>query len=230
MKKVFLLSLLAVVFFGCQNNDPDFSEKALAIGKEPTANFTYKTAHPLKAIFENRSENADTYKWDFGDGTYSTEVSPTHRYSSMGVYKVRLCAISGEYKNYFETNVKVENPTKCYFAGVTYIKLSVNNKYVRFKLLDDDFFRDTWATSTWELLSTANLPFQYTFKDPVLLSDLNSIDYFTLELYSNSSTSGNGSKIDALKITTSTLKTYPEELVTSDKTSPNQIKVQFIWK
>ena len=30
------------------------------------------------------------YLWDFGDGTYSTEISPWHKYDTVGVYRVTL--------------------------------------------------------------------------------------------------------------------------------------------
>lgn len=226
-----LLGILSIVFSGCYRNEPEpYKPYEPVEEKTPTASFSYKTAHPLKAVFNNTSDNAESYKWDFGDGTTSTEKSPTHRYASKGVYSVQLTVINGSKKDFFTNKVQVEDPTKCYFAGVTYVKLSVNNEYVRFKLFDDDFFRDVWVTSEWKLLSTANLPFQYTLKEPLLLDYQNGIDYFTLELYYNKSTSGNGSKIDAVRITSSTLNTYPEELATSDKTNPNQIKIQFIWK
>jgi len=40
----------------------------------------------------NLSSNADEYLWNFGDGTTSTELSPTHYYQSAGVYSVSLWA------------------------------------------------------------------------------------------------------------------------------------------
>lgn len=40
--------------------------------------------------FINQSEGAINYSWDFGDGTQSNEVNPTHRYRESGVYRVRL--------------------------------------------------------------------------------------------------------------------------------------------
>ena len=45
--------------------------------------------HP-EITFTNQTLGALTYKWDFGDGTYSTEASPTHRYSEIRKYRVLL--------------------------------------------------------------------------------------------------------------------------------------------
>ncbi|MDP4282827.1 MAG: PKD domain-containing protein [Bacteroidota bacterium] len=58
----------------------------------PVARFIYsKTCTiPLQIIFKDQSIGADTWYWDFGDGTASTEKNPTHNYSSAGVYQVAL--------------------------------------------------------------------------------------------------------------------------------------------
>ncbi|KAA3664485.1 MAG: PKD domain-containing protein [Chloroflexi bacterium] len=47
---------------------------------------------PLTVNFTNNSVNADTYHWDFGDGTTSTAESPAHEYDQAGVYTVSLTA------------------------------------------------------------------------------------------------------------------------------------------
>ncbi|MDR7665260.1 PKD domain-containing protein [Methanosarcina sp. Z-7115] len=48
---------------------------------------------PLKVQFTDKSTNSPTsWKWSFGDGTYSTSKSPSHRYSKTGKYTVYLTA------------------------------------------------------------------------------------------------------------------------------------------
>ena len=44
--------------------------------------------------FSNLSEFATSYAWDFGDGTFSVDFSPTHVYSAEGNYNVSLIATS----------------------------------------------------------------------------------------------------------------------------------------
>lgn len=46
--------------------------------------------------FINTSEQADLYKWDFGDGTYSDEEHPVHRYYENGAWQVLLTALTHE--------------------------------------------------------------------------------------------------------------------------------------
>jgi PKD repeat protein len=48
--------------------------------------------------FNNESEKAERYEWDFGDGNTSDEASPKHRYMSSGNYLVRMKAIDSKNK------------------------------------------------------------------------------------------------------------------------------------
>ncbi len=45
-----------------------------------------------KVTFINQSSFANSYSWTFGDGTSSTEESPSHAYSNEGIYTVCLTA------------------------------------------------------------------------------------------------------------------------------------------
>lgn len=56
---------------------------------DATASFSY-SSNGLLATFQNNSNFADTYNWDFGDGSTSTQVTPTHVYASAGTYQVLL--------------------------------------------------------------------------------------------------------------------------------------------
>jgi PKD repeat protein len=44
--------------------------------------------------FSNTSTNANTYVWTFGDGSGSTNMSPTYSYGNPGTYNIGLTAIS----------------------------------------------------------------------------------------------------------------------------------------
>jgi hypothetical protein len=55
----------------------------------PVADFTY-TVSELQVAFGNLTQNATHYSWNFGDGTTSSELNPTHQYAKSGTYLVEL--------------------------------------------------------------------------------------------------------------------------------------------
>lgn len=62
------------------------------------ARFDYKvncTSNKRQVQFTDSSSDAITRQWDFGDGTTSTEVNPTHTYASFGNYFVTLRVADG---------------------------------------------------------------------------------------------------------------------------------------
>lgn len=58
----------------------------------PIARFieSFTCTRPLERTFTNSSIGADEWQWDFGDGTSSTQLSPTHIYAVPGNYIVAL--------------------------------------------------------------------------------------------------------------------------------------------
>ncbi len=64
------------------------------IGDLPELNFTY-TGDELTYSFTGSVQNADSFYWDFGDSTTSTDLNPTHLYQEPGTYLVCLIAENG---------------------------------------------------------------------------------------------------------------------------------------
>ncbi len=59
----------------------------------PVVNFTASTqsgSYPLIVQFTDKSQDASTWLWDFGDGTTSTLQNPKHTYTTAGNYTVGL--------------------------------------------------------------------------------------------------------------------------------------------
>ncbi len=72
----------------------------------PVANF--KLSSPICnpnsfASFVNMTSSGQSYLWDFGDGATSTDENPTHQYSTVGSYTVKLIATN---QNGIDTIVK----------------------------------------------------------------------------------------------------------------------------
>jgi hypothetical protein len=64
---------------------------------------------PLKITFNNKVPIAESYFWDFGDGSTSTETNPEHVYTEAGTYSVRLKADYGRecIRQHYITQLKV---------------------------------------------------------------------------------------------------------------------------
>ncbi|WP_027002862.1 PKD domain-containing protein [Hugenholtzia roseola] len=65
---------------------------------DPVADFTFAPQTDIKVgdqvTFTNRSSNAATYEWNFGDGGTSTSPSPRYRFTEQGTFTVTLTAKS----------------------------------------------------------------------------------------------------------------------------------------
>ncbi|MCH2083762.1 MAG: peptidylprolyl isomerase [Saprospiraceae bacterium] len=82
----------------------------------PVAKFTYsgEMIAPAEIQFENQSEKATSYQWDFGDGNTSEKAEPNHKYRSSGNYLITLTAINEKGKKKVTSERLVVNaPTTC---------------------------------------------------------------------------------------------------------------------
>jgi len=83
-----LALILAFFFIACGGDDDE-------VVVEVNASFSADVTDSSGLVpFLNLSSNADTYIWDFGDGSASTVVNPVHMYSEEGTYTVVLVATS----------------------------------------------------------------------------------------------------------------------------------------
>ena len=56
----------------------------------PVLNDTVRLCRGQSLAFTNTSIGAESYRWEFGDGTSSTELNPVHDYADAGLYRVAL--------------------------------------------------------------------------------------------------------------------------------------------
>jgi gliding motility-associated-like protein len=98
-------------------NSPDSEEKPLRVSPLVAARFETPSSGcaPHYAVFNNTSLAGQEFYWDFGDGTQSTEVNPTHTYTNIGKYTITL---------------KVIDTTTCNKVDSTFMDLTVYPKPV----------------------------------------------------------------------------------------------------
>ncbi|MEM6316287.1 MAG: PKD domain-containing protein [Bacteroidota bacterium] len=75
------------------NGCTDSTSICIEFVESPTANFSYAPVALCAGStidFTNLSVDADSYLWDFGDGTISTDFEPTHTYATGGTKTVCL--------------------------------------------------------------------------------------------------------------------------------------------
>ncbi|MEO1011035.1 MAG: PKD domain-containing protein [Bacteroidota bacterium] len=96
--------ILALSFSGCEDDDEE-------VVPTVTAGFTFTQNNANVVSFLNTSENTQTYEWDFGDGTSSTEINPVKTFAENGTYTVTLTAsnVAGA-SDIFEDDITIDIP------------------------------------------------------------------------------------------------------------------------
>jgi len=86
--KYFLINLLAILALGCSTEEEV---------PPPIADFDYTIISGGKVEFQNKSENADVFAWEFGDDNSSAsyEENPTFTYLKAGTYDVYVKLYAG---------------------------------------------------------------------------------------------------------------------------------------
>jgi len=80
---------------GNDSKTQTFTVQDLPLTSSFDANITNFCMAPGTVSFNNLSQNALGYLWDFGDGQTSTEENPVHTYSTLGTYSVTLTTNAG---------------------------------------------------------------------------------------------------------------------------------------
>jgi len=93
----------------------------ITVSPNPVANFSYQKSN-LTVTFNNTSQNANSYLWDFGDGNTSTETNPVHTYLTGGSYEVNLTSTSSTCgDDVTSQTINLENATANFTANLTQV-------------------------------------------------------------------------------------------------------------
>jgi PKD repeat protein len=92
---------VALYFFNDGSVETRLDDFSIDLGSGPLpvlANFTYEQDSTNYQVvnFTSTSVGADSYSWDFGDGSSSTDMDPMHTYTADGTYTVTLTASNAD--------------------------------------------------------------------------------------------------------------------------------------
>ncbi|MES2733812.1 MAG: right-handed parallel beta-helix repeat-containing protein [Bacteroidota bacterium] len=73
----------------------DTTTLILQSSNRPTASFSFTDKGGRTIDFKPDNQGYSSYNWNFGDGTNSTQVTPTHVFTLAGVYTVELTVTDG---------------------------------------------------------------------------------------------------------------------------------------
>lgn len=190
-----LLSIFTItVLFSCSKDE--VVKSIVVDGKTPGASFT-NTSGSLVIAFTGNSTDAETYFWQFGDGSTSTEKSPTHEYKVPGKYDVllKVKSIAG-YASTVTKKVVAASPAAADF-DLAVTSFGLNTVFVNSSLAADASvwnFGDGSSTST-EMTPSHKFPAYgtYTVKLTVtgLLGDI-SLKTKSIQIVDNNLIKGGG--------------------------------------
>jgi PKD repeat protein len=113
----------------------DFATESISVTDIPASFFNFNQNNNVIS-FTNSSSGANSYFWDFGDGNTSTQNAPTHTYSALGTYTVRLISTNGCGSDTSTRSVTIDKLTSLEDITGVEVKLYPNptsdNAYVDF--------------------------------------------------------------------------------------------------
>ncbi len=106
-------------------NAPDSIVRTIRISPNVKASFETPASGcaPHNAVFKNTSAGGQSFFWDFGDGSTSTQSDPVHQYLTPGTYTVRMRAVDSATCNISDstsfTIVVSDKPTAAFIYAPT---------------------------------------------------------------------------------------------------------------
>ncbi len=162
---VYNIQLAIIDQFGCKDT---LTKNQYINISSPFAKFTpsdtFSTCPPLFVAFTDNSSNAISRAWDFGDGAISTEINPTHFYTSPGVFVAKLTVTSnGGCTSVYTKTIKVLGPTGSFtygpFQGCNPLTITLN-------ATTTNATNYVWDYNNGQTVSTTSATQTYTYTQP----------------------------------------------------------------
>ncbi|MEI7433833.1 MAG: PKD domain-containing protein [Methanomicrobiales archaeon] len=157
----------------------------IVVTNQPVANFTANQTNgpvPLNVQFTDSSLYATSWYWEFGDGTNSTDQSPSHLYTAVGVRDVRLKVFNAGGEG-IPKNITITSRNPCPVANFT-VNKTIGDIPLKVQFTDQS--TGTITTRNWDFgdggtsvepnpVHTYLTPNVYTVRLEVLNSDCSNI-------------------------------------------------------
>jgi N-acetylneuraminic acid mutarotase len=146
MKNIFRI-LVLIFIISCSTDEPQI-EIEQEENPEPIAFFELMEIKSGKAFFNNLSENASIYKWDFGDSNYSNLKHVSHQYLENGTYQVKLDASFEGKSHTFILEVVVDDIFKDDWEKIGDFPGGKRSRSIHFKINNKYYVGYGWDHST----------------------------------------------------------------------------------
>ncbi len=126
-----------------ESNNAGIDQVKLA---DPKADFSasdYTACEPATITFTNASENCEGYKWDFGNGEFSSLKNPTIVFKTAGTYTVTLKCVSGSFSISIQKTITVLKKPEAHF------NVKHNNHIFQDEKIDFIFSGSNSLTNEW---------------------------------------------------------------------------------
>ncbi|MEQ9305346.1 MAG: PKD domain-containing protein, partial [Marinoscillum sp.] len=114
---------------------------------------------------ETEGSNIDSYQWDFDDGSFSTEIDPSHQFTEEGVFQVALTVSNGDCSFEVEKTLEVSDDQRVDFE----FEPKEVNVPIDFSGIDLTIESDSIASWEWDFgdgFESSERNVQYAYTDP----------------------------------------------------------------
>ncbi|WP_280059686.1 PKD domain-containing protein [Spirosoma oryzicola] len=165
------------------------SKEIEVVNAKPVADFSWNESNG-QVSFINRTKNADSYSWDFGNGKTSIEPNPTTQYSKAGDYTIKLTAkgkggesVKQSFINISFTNSvlagAVDDPKLVSYLPGTWASYVAGKGYKYYNYvytfaLSSNAMQYKSVTNTYETLidsKTTNLAYKFSIANNIIYTD-----------------------------------------------------------
>ncbi|QNH61257.1 PKD domain-containing protein [Hymenobacter sediminicola] len=163
--QILIFSVSLLLASACQKSEPESDPDSQPEITAPVAAFTcagpFTTGDSTR--FVNTSLYADTYFWEFGDGSTSTAKSPAHKYQQAGAFRVTLRAssTSSSVISVADLNINITAvPPAGYSCNCKVTSQDWNGGYVapRVRLPDENIVLGVYGSNGFEFKSVRYIP------------------------------------------------------------------------